>query len=59
MDALTGEPLPGNEPPFAFADLLRCEDDLCFVVNSQSADDEGRFRFERDFEGQPLEVGTY
>jgi hypothetical protein len=59
VDALTGEPLPGNEPPFAFADLLLCEDDFCFVVNSQSADGEGRFRFDQDFNGQPLPVGTY
>ena len=59
VDALTGEPLPGNEPPFAFVELLRCENDTCFVVNSQNVDGEGRFRFEQDFEGQPLPVGTY
>jgi hypothetical protein len=60
VDARTGEPLPGNEPPFALADLFRCEGDDCFeFVNSQSADGEGRFRFERDFEGQPLDVGIY
>jgi hypothetical protein len=29
------------------------------VVNSQNVDGEGRFRFEQDFEGQPLPVGTY
>lgn len=59
VDALTGEPLPGNEPPFAFVELLRCEDDTCFAVNAQNVDGEGRFRFEQDFEGQPLPVGTY
>lgn len=59
VDARTGEPLPGNEPPFASADLLRCDGDICDLVSSQSADAEGRFRFERDFEGQPLDVGTY
>jgi hypothetical protein len=59
VDARTGEPLPGDESPFAFADLLRCVGDICEVVNSQSADGEGRFRFERDFDGQPLPVGTY
>lgn len=59
VDALTGEPLPGNEPPFAFVELLRCENDTCFGVNSQNVDGEGRFRFEQDFEGQPLPVGTY
>jgi hypothetical protein len=59
VDARTGEPLPGNEPPFASADLVRCEGDTCEFVSSQSADGEGRFRFERDSEGQPLLVGTY
>jgi hypothetical protein len=60
VDALTGEPLPGNEPPFAFAELFRCDGDDCFeFVNSQNTDDGGRFRFERDFADQPLPVGTY
>jgi hypothetical protein len=59
VDALTGEPLPGNEPPFAFAQLLLCEGDFCEFVNSQNADAEGRFRFELDFNGEPLPVGTY
>jgi hypothetical protein len=59
VDAVTGEPLPGNEPPFASAELLRCEDDVCSAVNSQNVDGEGRFRFEQDFNGEPLSVGTY
>jgi hypothetical protein len=59
VDARTGEPLPGNEPPFAFAELLLCEGDFCESVSFQSADGEGRFRFERDFNDQPLPVGTY
>jgi hypothetical protein len=60
VDALTGQPLPGNAPPFAFAELVRCNGGGCFeVVNSQSADSEGRFRFEQDFNGHPLPVGTY
>jgi hypothetical protein len=59
IDALTGEPLPGNEPPFASAELLRCEDGNCEFVSFQSADAEGRFRFERDANDQPLDVGTY
>jgi hypothetical protein len=29
------------------------------LVNSQNADAEGRFRFELDFNGEPLSVGTY
>lgn len=60
VDALTGEPLPGNESPFAFAQLFRCDGDDCFeFVDSQGADGEGRFRFDRDSNDQPLPVGTY
>ena len=60
VDALTGDPLPGNEPPFALAELFRCDGGGCFeFVNSQNADAEGRFRFELDFNGQPLPDGTY
>jgi hypothetical protein len=60
VGAPTGEPLPGNEPPFATAELLRCDGDDCFeLVNSQSTDAEGRFRLDRDSDGQPLPVGTY
>jgi Bacterial pre-peptidase C-terminal domain len=59
VDAVTGDPLPGDIEPFAFVQLLRCEDVGCFGVNDQPADSEGRFRFTRDFSGQPLEVGTY
>jgi hypothetical protein len=59
VDARTGEPLPGNEPPFASAELFLCEGGSCENVSFQSADGEGQFRFERDFNDQPLPVGTY
>jgi hypothetical protein len=60
VDANTGEPLPGNSPPFAFVDLLRCDGVDCFeVVASQNTDDEGGFRFEGDFADEPLPAGTY
>jgi hypothetical protein len=60
IDAVTGAPLPGNSPPFASVVLLRCEGDECLeFVDEQSTDDEGRFRFERDFDDGPLPVGTY
>lgn len=59
VDAVTAQPLPGNTEPFAFVRLLRCDDAGCNDVNSQPADGEGRFRFEQDFSGQPLEVGTF
>ncbi|HSF33647.1 MAG TPA: hypothetical protein VLK82_24675 [Candidatus Tectomicrobia bacterium] len=59
VDAVTGDPLPGDIDPFAFVQLLRCEEDGCFDVNGQPTDAEGRFQFSRDFSGQPLAVGTY
>lgn len=60
VDAQTGQPLPGNVSPFAFAELFRCNGGGCFeFVNSQNTDDEGRFRFDQDFTGQSLTVGTY
>jgi hypothetical protein len=60
VGAPSGEPLPGNEPPFATAELLRCDGDDCFdLVSSLSADAEGRFRFDRDSDGQSLPVGIY
>jgi hypothetical protein len=59
VDAVTGDPLPGDTDPFAFVQLLRCEDFGCFEVNAQSADSQGRFQFSLDFSGQPLEIGTY
>lgn len=60
VDALSEDPLPGDEEPFAFVQLLRCEgDEGCFTVNEQPATSEGRFLFDRDFSGRPLEVGTY
>jgi hypothetical protein len=55
IDATTGEPLP------AFVLLLRCDEfgECEEEVAEQNTDDEGRFRFERDFDGQPLPAGTY
>ena len=60
VDAVTGQPLPGDSPPFAFVELLRCDVGGCFeFVNFQNATSEGRFLFERDFSNQLLPVGTY
>jgi hypothetical protein len=60
VDATTGEPLPGDSPPFTFVELLRCDGTDCFEsVNVQSTDDEGRFLLKRDFFDNPLPVGTY
>lgn len=62
VDAISGSPLPGNVSPFAFVELLRCAETDCTSVESvasQSTDEQGRFRFERDFFDQLLTVGRY
>ncbi len=46
VDALDGSPLSGFGPPFAFAELQRCEGPDCFGVAGASADEQGRFRFD-------------
>ena len=45
VDADTEMPLPGNDFPFAFVRLLRCEASGCFDVAGQNTDSEGRFQF--------------
>jgi hypothetical protein len=62
IDAVSGTPLAGMDSPFASVELRRCDDSgsNCFqFVNFQRPDAQGRFRFERDFVGAPLLVGTY
>jgi len=60
VDARDQAPLPGDNPPFAFVELLRCTDGSCFdLVNFQPADGDGNFRFDSDFSGNPLLAGTY
>ncbi len=59
VDSKTGDFLPGDAPPFTFVRLLHCTDSGCSEVNNQNADSLGQFRFERDFSGSPLLVGTY
>lgn len=59
LDAMTGDPLPGDTDPFTFVELRRCEAFGCFGINGVSADSAGRYQFSVDSSGQPLEVGTY
>lgn len=46
VDAVDGTPLNGFGPPFAFAELHRCEDFGCFPVAGVPADEFGRFLFD-------------
>jgi 5-hydroxyisourate hydrolase-like protein (transthyretin family) len=58
VDAATRRPLPQLFTPVV--NLYRCTDGNCFQwVNSQAPDVQGAFRFETDFAGNPLIVGTY
>ena len=59
VDAKTGAPLSGVMPPFAFVELRRCANGECLVtVATQTADDQGQFRFENGL-GLALPAGTY
>lgn len=46
VDANDGTPLTGFAPPFAVAQLERCDDFGCWGVAGLQTDDLGRFRFE-------------
>lgn len=60
VDARDQVPLPGDGPPFAFVELIRCAAGSCFeVVSFQPADSNGNFRFDSNFDGSPLLVGSY
>ncbi|HEX6202091.1 MAG TPA: carboxypeptidase-like regulatory domain-containing protein [Thermoanaerobaculia bacterium] len=62
VDAADGRPLVHGEPSFVWVDLSRCSDPSCgnaTWITSTITDAEGRFRFEQDWNGNPLPVGTY
>lgn len=62
VDALSAGPLAGDRDPFAFVNLIRCDDPECtsgtFVAN-QSTGPDGRFTFASPFSGSPIVPGTY
>lgn len=60
VDAVSGEPLPGNAPPYSFVELVRCTPAGCVTgINSQVPDEFGVFRFEADFRDNQLDPGQY
>ncbi|PLX54586.1 MAG: hypothetical protein C0629_16920 [Chromatiales bacterium] len=60
LDAVSGEPLSGVEPPYAFAELFRCSDAGCFnYVAFIPVEADGTFRIATDNDGNPLEAGSY
>lgn len=60
VSANGGAPLPGDGPPFATVQLIRCIDGSCFeYVNSQNTSGDGSFLFNSDLNGGPLLAGTY
>jgi hypothetical protein len=48
VDAVTLAPLSGQDPPFARAELRRCEAGFCSFVDSMNVDDQGRYSFGDD-----------
>lgn len=60
VDAVTGEPLPGNAEPFAFVELDFCSPGaFCFPVRFASPDPQGRFLFADGGGFFPLFPGIY
>jgi hypothetical protein len=60
IDAVSGQPLRGDQSPLASVTLQRCTAESCFeTVAYQSTDSAGEFRFTLDYAGTPLAVGTY
>ncbi len=60
VDADTYAPLPGDVPPFAWAELRSCDIYGCYQwVSSQAAGPDGTFLFTTNNQGLPLVAGTY
>jgi hypothetical protein len=60
VDAVSGDPLPGNLPPYPWVELILCRIDGCIqTVSSQAPNEDGVFRFETDSYGNPLSPLTY
>lgn len=60
IDAVSGEPLAGNVPPYPDVQLVLCNPDGCVQqMNSLQPDEFGVFRFETDWSGNPLDPGLY
>lgn len=60
VDAVTGEPLPGTEPPWPYVELARCIQELCtYSLHGLTPDENGAFRFETDGNGRPLDPANY
>lgn len=60
VDAVSGEPLAGNVPPYPNVELALCNQDGCYQgINYLQPDEFGVFRFETDWSGNPLDPGQY
>jgi hypothetical protein len=57
LDDATGTPIAQVFIPQVY--LLRCDSNGCMFVNNMSPDTAGRFRFETDYSGNRLIVGSY
>lgn len=59
VNAENGSPLPGETDPFATVQLYFFDGSFNHPVNQMVTSSDGRFRFTTDFQGQPLDAGTY
>lgn len=60
VNAVSGLPLAGHEPPYSYVELRQCDEYGCYNwKNSMSPDVDGRFFFDSDYDGRRLTVGEY
>ena len=60
VNAVTGDPVPGDREPFAFVELYRCDERDCVdYVGAFNANGAGQVSFDNDQFGNRLTVGTY
>lgn len=59
IDAVTNAPMIGDAPFYTSVELLRCDGFSCSDVAINSVGSDGRFAFDRAFDGTPLLPGTY
>jgi len=60
VDAVSGEPLAGNAPPYPNVQLVLCNQDGCYQdLHNLPPDEFGVFRFETNGSGNPLDPGQY
>jgi hypothetical protein len=60
VDAVTGQALVGNEPPYPWVELYMCRQGVCYIYINQAVPDQyGVFWFEKAYDDTALDPFTY